>query len=694
MAASTAVTLLAAVPATRTDNVIEKVHGVEVRDPYRWLEHGDSDEVKAWTAAQNRVLRERLDAVPARAWLESRLWQWQEVGSISAPVVRGKGKATRLFYTRREGKQNQPVLYVRQGAAGKDRVLVDVNQLAADGTQALDWWYPSDDGTLLAYGISKSGDENSVLHVREVATGRDRIDEIPRTRACSLAWLPDSSGFFYTRYPAAGSVPAGEEPYHRSVYFHRLGDDPAGDEKVFGEGLSLSSWPNVQISPDGRYVVIEVTEGWSKSDVVLLDRKKPGAFVTVVQGRDAIFNVVEVLDDRMYVVSNEGAPHYQLWQVDLHAPGREHWKLLVAEGEDTLESVTAADGKLFALYLKDASSRVRVFSSAGKPLREIVLPTLGTVAAVHGKFDQREVYFSFSSFLMPTKVFRHLVARDKTELWQELAAPVDTSQFAVEQVRYPSKDGTSIPMFLVHKQGFAKDGTNPTLLYGYGGFNVSLTPGFAAWVGPFLERGGVYAVANLRGGGEYGEAWHRAGMLAAKQNVFDDFAAAAEYLIREKVTSSDRLAISGRSNGGLLVAASIVQHPSLFKAAVCGVPLTDMVRYHLLQIARLWIPEYGSSENADEFSHLYAYSPYHHVTSSTAYPATLIFSAESDTRVDPMHARKFAARLQAATSSKAPILLRIEGKAGHGAGKPLGKIIAQYTDELSFLFGELGLSAP
>jgi prolyl oligopeptidase len=689
-----AVSLLSAVPPTRTDNVVEKIHGVEVRDPYRWLEHGDADEVKAWTAAQNRVLRERLDAVPARAWLESRLWQWQEVGSLGTPVVRGKGKAARLFYTRREGKQNQPVLYVREGASGKDRMLLDVNQLAADGTQALDWWYPSEDGTLLAYGISKSGDENSVLRVREVGSGMDRGDEIARTRACSLAWLPDSSGFYYTRYPAAGSVPAGEEAYHRSVYFHRMGAEPAHDEKIFGEGLSLSSWTNVQLSPDGRFVVIEVTEGWSKSDVVLLDRKKPGAPVTVVKGRDAIFNVVEVLGDRMYVVSNEGAPRYQLWQVDLHAPGREHWKLLVAEGEDTLESVIAADGKLFALYLKDASSRVRVFSLAGKTLREIALPTLGTVAAVHGRFDQRDVYFSFSSFLVPTKVFRHVVGRDKTELWQELAAPVDTSQFVVEQVRYPSKDGTSVPMFLVHKKEFAKDGTNPTLLYGYGGFNVSLTPGFAAWVGPFLERGGVYAVANLRGGGEYGEAWHRAGMLAAKQNVFDDFAAAAEYLIREKVTSSDRLAISGRSNGGLLVAAAIVQHPSLFKAAVCGVPLTDMVRYHLLQIARLWIPEYGSSENADEFSHLYAYSPYHRVKSGTPYPATLIFSAESDTRVDPMHARKFAARLQAATSGKAPILLRIEGNAGHGVGKPLGKIIAQYTDELSFLFGELGLSAP
>jgi prolyl oligopeptidase len=573
-------------------------------------------------------------------------------------------------------------------------VLLDVNQLAADGTQSLDWWYPSEDGALLAYGVSASGDENSILRVRDVATGRDREDTIPHARACSLAWLPAGDGFYYTRYPAPGTVPAGEEHYHRHVYFHRLGTDPASDVKVFGEGLGFSSWPNVDLSPDGRWLAVEVSEGWSKSEIFLLDTQKHEAPVPVIAGRNAIFNLVEVLDDRLLVVSNENAPHYQLWQVDPRRPERAHWKLVIPEGEDILESVVAASGKLVALYLKDASSRVRIFSSAGKLQRETALPGLGTVSAVHARHDQRDIYLPFTSFLTPTKVLRHDVSTGKTSLWQELTAPVDTTQFTVEQVRYPSKDGTLVPMFLVHKKDLVRDGNNPTLLYGYGGFNVNLTPGFAAWVGPFIERGGVYAVPNLRGGGEYGEAWHRAGMLESKQNVFDDFAAAAEYLIREKITSRERLAISGRSNGGLLVAATVTQHPNLFKAAVCGVPLTDMVRYHLLQIARLWIPEYGSSESAEQFPFLYAYSPYHHVKEGAAYPATLVFSAEADTRVDPMHARKFAARLQAATSSKAPILLRIEGKAGHGAGKPMAKIVAQYTDEFSFLFAELGVSAP
>jgi prolyl oligopeptidase len=689
-----ALALSAALPATRVDNVEEKIHGSLVRDPYRWLENGDSAEVKAWTAAQNQHLREVLDKVPGRAWLEKRLWQWHETGSLGAPVVRGKGRKARLFYTRRTGQQNQPVLYVREGKAGKDRVLLDVNALAADGTAALDWWYPSEDGSLLAYGISMAGDENSTLRVREVKSGRDRADTIPRARACSLAWLPSGQGFYYTRYPGPGSVPAGEEHYHRQVFFHRLGTDPAADPKVFGEGLGLSAWTNVQLSPGGRWLGIEVSEGWSKSELYLVDREKGNSPKVVVKGRDAIFNLVDMLDDRLYVVSNEGAPRYQLWEVDPERPEREHWKLLIPEGEDTLESVSVAKGALVGLFLKDASSRARVFSRAGKLIRDIALPSLGTVAGAYARYDQSDVYLPFTSFLTPTRVLCHRVDTGKTGVWRELSAPVDVSRFAVEQIRYPSKDGTQIPMFLVHGKTLARDGSNPTLLYGYGGFNVSLTPGFAAWVGPFIERGGVYAVANLRGGGEYGEAWHKQGMLAHKQNVFDDFAAAAEYLIREKITSPERLAISGRSNGGLLVAAAITQRPELFKAAVCGVPLTDMIRYHLLQIARLWIPEYGSAEKAEDFSWLYAYSPYHHVKDGTRYPATLIFSAESDTRVDPMHARKFAARLQEATAGKVSILLRMEGKAGHGAGKPMAKLIAQYTDELAFLLDELAMSTP
>ena len=681
---------------TRIEPVKETIHGVEVTDPYRWLENGDSAEVRSWTAQQSRRLRQTLDAVPSRNRLMERMWALHGIGTLETPVPKGKGSATRYFYTRREGQQNQPVLYLRQGVAGADRVLLDVNALAADGSQSLDWWYPSEDGRLLAYGVSAGGDERSTLHVRDVDTGQDRPDVIPWTRACSLAWLPSGRGFYYTRYPAPGSVPTGQEEYQRRVFLHRLGTVASQDRMIFGEGLPPSAWTSVLLSPDGHWLGIEVSVGAGQTDLFLIDTRKRGvpSPMPVVTGRPALFNLVEVLDDRLYVVSNEDAPHYRLWQVDPRRPQREHWKQIIAEGQNTLEWVAAVGGKLAALYLKDASSRVCVFSRAGKLEREIKLPGLGMVAGLRGRHQAHELFLGFTSFLTPTVVMRHDLGTGRSTVWQKLASPIDPDAFTVEQVCYPSKDGTLIPMFLVTRKGLVRDGRAPALLWGYGGFNVNITPGFVAAVGPFVEQGGVYAVANLRGGGEYGEAWHRAGMLGNKQNVFDDFIAAAEFLIREKITSRDRLAISGRSNGGLLVAAAITQRPDLFHAAICGVPVTDMIRYHRFHIARLWIPEYGSAEDPEQFKFLHSYSPYHHVKDGVAYPATLVFAAESDSRVDPLHARKFVARLRAAHTGPGPILLRMEGQAGHGAGKPLGKLIEQYADELAFLFGQFGLGTP
>jgi prolyl oligopeptidase len=690
--------LLAVIPpvATRTEAVVDKVHGVEVRDPYRWLENGDAPDVTSWTEKQNATMRKALDAVPGRKWIEDRLWKLHEIGSLGVPVAKGKGKEARYFYTRRTGKQNQPVLYVRDGVEGPDRVLVDVNALKADGTMSLDWWVPSEDGKLVAYGVSANGDENSTLKVRNVKSGVDLSDEITRARHCSLAWMPDGTGFYYTRYPAKGSVPAGEDEYHRSVFHHRLGNDPDKEARLFGEGRDLKDWPNLGLSPDGRWLAIEVSQGWAKSELFLIDTKsKKRTPVPMVVGKDALYNLSEVLDDRIYVVSNEGAPRYRLFAATPGKPGRAHWKEIISEGPDTLQGVSAVGGKLAALYLKDASSRIRLFSTAGKPVREVELPGLGTVVGLSGRHEYTELFYGFTSYLTPTVVSRQDVATGKGGVWQKLESPIDAAAFEVEQVRYPSKDGTQVPMFLIHRRGLVRDGNNPTLLYGYGGFNISLTPGFAAANAPFIEAGGVYAVANLRGGGEYGETWHQAGMLGKKQNVFDDFIAAAEYLIKDKITSPARLAISGRSNGGLLVGATITQRPDLFRAAVCGVPLLDMVRYHKFRIARLWIPEYGSSEDPEQFKWLYAYSPYHHVRNDTDYPATLIFTAASDTRVDPLHARKMTALLQvSSTGKKGPILLRLESQAGHGAGKPLAKILAQYTDELSFLFSQLGVKAP
>ncbi len=703
---------VAAVPVkTPTQPVVDTLFGVKVADPYRWLENAAAPDVQAWTDQQNALMRKTLDAVPGRKAIEDRLWQLHEMGSVGSPTprlparrhtakadVQAAATQEHYFYTRRTGKQNQAVLYVRNGVSGVDRALVDVNALAQDGTRALDWWFPSEDGALLAYGVSADGGEESVLRVRDVATAKDLPDEIPRTRACSLAWRPDGKGFYYTRYPASGTVPAGEDKYHRAVYFHLLGSDYAKDPKLFGDGRDLKDWANVELSPDGRYLGIEVSQGWARTEVFLLDTQKKGALpAPVVTGRNAVFNLAEVLDDRIYIVSNEGAPRYSVWQVDPKRPERPHWKQIIAQSADTLEAVSAVGGRLAALYLKDASSRVRLFRADGHLERELTLPGLGTAGGLTGRYEGNELFYSFTSYLMPTTVFRYDLTTATTSVWQQLASPLDAAAFEVEQVRYPSKDGTQIPMFLVHRKGLVRDGNNPTLLYGYGGFNISLTPGFAASVGPFIERGGVYAVANLRGGAEYGESWHQAGMLGKKQNVFDDFIAAAEYLVATKVTSPDKLACSGRSNGGLLSGAVLTQRPDLFRAAIVGVPLLDMIRYHKFRIAQLWIPEYGSSDDAEQFKWLYAYSPYHHVKDGTVYPATLIFTAESDTRVDPMHARKMTARLQAATAGDPvarPILLRLERNAGHGAGKPLAKVIAQYTDELSFLFGQLGMKGP
>jgi len=699
---SSAVATAAAKPPatapTRKDDVVDRLHGVDVADPYRWLEDSDAPEVQAWTDAQNAATRRALDRVPGRAALEQRLWQLYEIGYVGVPVSRAIAPsataARRYFYTRRDGKQNQPVLYVRDGAGGADRPLVDVNADRADGTRALDWWFPSDDGALVAYGVSDDGSEESVLRVRDVATGRDRGDAISWTRACSVAWTPDGRGFYYTRYPAPGDVPPAEVKYHRAVYHHRLGDDPGKDRKLFGDGRDMTDWPGVDLSPDGRWLAITVSQGWSKSEVHLLDTRKPGsAAVAVAAGEDAKFSVVEVLDDRLIVFTTSGASRGRLYAVDPTRPARAAWREIVAETPDVLQQVVYFRGGLAAAYLHDAALRVRLFTIDGAPRGDIALPGLGSLTGLTGARDIAEISYGFTSFFVPTEVFRvDVAAAPSAQLWRRLAAPIDAARYDVERVMVTSRDGSRAPLFLAHRKDLPRDGSHPALLTGYGGFDHSMLPTWSPSAIPFLEAGGTYALAVLRGGGEYGESWHRAGMLAHKQNVFDDFIAAAEWLVANHVTKPGRLAISGRSNGGLLVGAALTQRPDLFRAVVCGVPLLDMLRYHRFRIARLWVPEYGSPEDPEAFRWLAAYSPYHRVRDKVSYPAVLFHTAASDTRVDSMHARKMTARLQAASRAGRPVLLRLESRAGHGAGKPLGKVIAQLVDEWSFVFSELKLA--
>jgi len=664
-------------------------HGVEVRDPYRWLEDGDAEEVRRWSEAQGRHTRAALDAIPFTAAIRERLRVLFSIGLVSAPAIRGD----RYFHQRRTGDQEQPVLYLRQGREGEDRVLLDPARFAEDRTSALDWYYPSDDGRLLAYGVSEGGSEKSVLRILDVDTGRDLADVIPFTRACSLEWRPDGSGFFYTRYPEPGSVPPGEENYRRRVYEHVLGRDWREDPLVFGADRPPEDWANVHLSPGGRWLAVSVSRGWTRTDVYLRDLASPDSpFVTVIEGLDAIFGV-DVRNDRLYLQTNLDAPRSRLVAADLEHPGRETWRDVLPEGPDVLEGTALIGDWIVAVWLRDASSRVTLHARDGTLLHEVALPVIGSVAGLTGEWDGREAFLGFTSYAVPPTVYRLALPDPALELWARAPGEVDADRFRVRLVHYPSRDGTLVSMFLVDARDRPTDGRGAALLTGYGGFNISHTPAFGRGVIQFLEKGGLYAVAHLRGGGEYGEDWHRQGMLDRKQNVFDDFLAAADFLLQQGHAGRGRLAIMGGSNGGLLVGAALTQRPGLFRAVVCQVPLLDMVRYHLFRIARLWIPEYGSADDPEAFRWLHAYSPYHHVRDGTPYPAVLITTGESDSRVDPLHARKMAARLQAATSSDHPILLRLETRAGHGQGKPLSKTLEEWTDVWAFLFAELGLEA-
>ena len=678
-------------PQVEIKPIADYFHGTRVIDNYRWLEDGKSAETQKFVAEEMAYTRSLLDPLPGRARINKRLTELLSIGSVTPPQPAGRY----YFYTRREGAQNQPILYVREGLNGSDRVLVDPNELSADGTVALDWYQPSDNGKYLAYGTSSGGSEMSTLHVIEIKTNTVLPDTIERTRAASIAWLPDNSGFYYTRYPNKGDVPDGQEMYNRHVFFHLLGDDVDHDDKIFGEGRDPEDWPNVHLSNDGRWLLITVEQGWTKSELFLKDLQKGTPPTRVTTGKEFLY-AGEVYDGKLYITTNEDAPRYRVFVTDAGDYERDDWKELIPQSDAVLQGTAVFGRKLFAQYEQNASSQLKIFDLDGKKLTDLALPAIGTVFGSGGRWNRDEVFYGFQSFTFAPSIYRYDLKDNSTTLWTKVEAPsIDPSAYDVAQEWFKSKDGTRVPMFIVHKKGLTKNGKNPTLLTGYGGFNVSLTPAFSRTAYLWMEHGGIYAVANLRGGAEFGEDWHRAGMLDKKQNVFDDMIAAAEHLISEKYTDAKHLAIQGGSNGGLLMGAMITQRPDLFRAVVCQVPLLDMLHYQDFQIAKLWIPEYGSAENPEQFKWLYAYSPYHHVKSGAEYPAVLFMTADTDTRVDPMHAKKMTAEMQAearnGSSRTRPILLRIESKAGHGAGKPVTKQIEEFTDVYSFLFWQLGV---
>jgi prolyl oligopeptidase len=669
---------------------VDDYHGTKVSDPYRWLEDADTPESQKWVAAENALTRSYLDALPGREALKKRLTELYDYPRTSVPQVAGG----RYFYTRNPGLKNQAILYVQQGASGAPRVLLDPNTLSADGTVALTAVSPSTDGALLGYGLSRSGSDRQEIMVRDVATGKDLADTLRWVKFTNIAWRKDGSGFYYTRFPEPGSVPASDENYFGKVYYHKLGDPQARDRLVYEDPAHKDAVPGAAATRDGRYVIIDSELGASdKSEISIIDLGASDVTPRpLFRGYTEAYNFVESVNGRLYFYTDKGAPRGRIVCVDYGAGERET-REVVPESTDRLSGYIIANGRLVLTRLHNASEQVSLYALDGTHEADLPLPSLGSVVGMSGEPDQPDLFLNFMSFVDPGTVYRYdFRARRLTEFYPRAAAAVRPDDYEIKQVWYPSKDGTKISMFLVSRKGLKLDGKRPVFLTGYGGFNVSMTPYFRPSVFVWLDRGGVLAEPNLRGGGEYGEEWHQAGMLEKKQNVFDDFIAAAEWLIANHYTAASRLAIEGGSNGGLLVSACEVQRPDLFGAVICRVPVADMLRYDKLTVGRFWIPEYGTADDPTQFAFLYKYSPLHNVKDGVAYPATLITTADHDDRVAPGLAKKFAARMQAATGGVAPILIRIETKAGHGGGKPTSKRIEEEADVWSFLFAQLDVT--
>jgi prolyl oligopeptidase len=675
-------------PLARRDDIVEMLHGVAVADPYRWLEDEKAPDVKQFLGAHNAYTRRLLDGVSGRRELAARLNELSYLESVSTPRRRG----TRYFFSRQHKDKEKDVYYWREGKTGEPKLLIDPNLMSDDGSVSVRDVSPSWDGKWVAYKVAENNADEATLYVMEVATGKiSEIDRIEGAKYAHAAWEPKSKGFYYTRLPVDASIPVADRPGHAAVYFHELGGDPVGDRLVHERTGDPRVFIHPEISRDGRYLFIYKYFGWRRNDVLYKDLTRHEEWQPFAVDEDATFDAYS-WKGKIYVKTNLGAPRYKLMVVDPQKPALADWKELVPEREDAVLDGFGVVGDRLALnYLENASSRIEIVDLSGKLVRKVALPGIGTVIGPIGDPFDDTAYYGYFSYTTPLTVYETSVKSGGSQVYFELEAPVDTEPYSVEQVWYRSKDGTKVSMFVIGKKDMPRDGSTPFVLRGYGGFNINQVPSFRATWFAWLERGGAIAVPNLRGGGEYGEAWHRDGMLAKKQNVFDDFIAAAEFLVAEGYTKPERLAIEGGSNGGLLVGAAMVQRPELFRAVICHVPLLDMVRYHKFGSGKTWISEYGSADDPEQFRYLHAYSPYHHVKQGTRYPALLMMTADSDDRVDPMHARKFLAAIRHATTSPHPTLLRVEDNAGHGGGDLIKKQVEAATDVYAFLIDQLGL---
>jgi prolyl oligopeptidase len=681
-------------PATRKGDVVDDFFGTRVADPYRWLEDDNSAETKAWVEAQNKVSFAYLAQIPERTKIQDRITKLWDFEKYSAPFKRGK----RYFYSYNTGLQNQSVLFVTEDPKAKGRVLLDPNTLSKDGTVALSGMSFTEDGRLMAYSVSVAGSDWQTWKVRDVATGQDLADEIRWSKASGAAWLRDGSGFFYSRYeaPKGGDALTGVNNNHM-LCFHKLGTPQSEDALIYQRPDQPEWYLGGSVTDDGRWLVISAGKGTNpETSLFLKDLAKSGSPVEPFLDRmDASYALVDSEGDRFFIVTNQGAPRNRLVAIRKGQTAPAQWTELIpqAKGKDVLESVSLVGGRFVATWMRDAHSAIDFFDLKGKKTGTLALPALGTAGGFGGRREDAETFYTFGSFAYPGTIYRLDLKTGKSTIFRTPKVAFKPADYEVKQVFYPSKDGTKVPMFLVHKKGLKLDGQNPTLLYGYGGFNVSLTPGFSVSRMVWLEMGGVYAMPNLRGGGEYGLEWYDAGRKDRKQNVFDDFIAAAEWLIAHKYTSTPKLAINGGSNGGLLVGACLTQRPDLFGAAVPEVGVMDMLRFHKFTLGWGWKSDYGSSETKEGFDTLMKYSPLHTIKAGAKYPPTLVTTGDHDDRVVPAHSHKFTATLQAAQGGPAPILTRIETSAGHGAGKPTAKVIAERADVFAFLVKNLGMKA-
>lgn len=678
-------------PPTQRGDQVDTYHGTQIADPYRWLENPDSLETQHWIQAQNALSQPYLEAIPARERIKQRMTQLWNYERYDIPVKR----ANHYFYLRNDGLQNQSVLYVTDKLDGQPRVLLDPNKLSKDATVALGEFVPSPDGRLLAYSLSDGGTDWRTWHFRDVATGKDLPDVLRFIKFVPVAWTADSKALYYARYPQKPDG-TGDDTKQREIYWHKLGADISGDQLMFKVTDHPTRNPYVQISDDGRYVVFWLYDGSQSTGVyhrrIAADGAPLGDTVRLIDSFDAYYQFVAEIDDVFYIASNAEAPNTRLLAMPATSSAPQDRRIVVPETAYAVNELSIVGGKIIVQYLKDAFSVVRVFDLNGQLQYDVKLPGLGTAMGFTGDVKDTETFFAYTDYLTPTAISRLDIATGDTQLFRAPRLAADTSQLVTKQVFYRSKDDTAVPMFITHRKDLVLAGQNPVQLYGYGGFNIAQQPAFSVPVLVWLEMGGVYAVANLRGGSEYGESWHEAGTKLQKQNVFDDFIAAAEYLIKEQYTAPAKIAIRGRSNGGLLVGAALTQRPDLFGAALPAVGVLDMLRYHTSSAnARQWSSDYGLSENEAEFKAQLAYSPLHNVRKGVCYPPTLVTTAERDDRVVPWHSYKFAAALQEAQACGNPVMLRVETRAGHGAGKPVWMQIEDFADQWAFLVKSLGM---